>query len=74
MFLIVFVKKSFMYVWNIKKYHVVIVTCLVTILSVMVHGLFDTIYFRPQLQFVFWTMVAFVSAVLYSEECKCYDK
>lgn len=26
--------------------------------AVLIHGLFDTIFFRPQVQFIFWTMVA----------------
>ena len=33
-----------------------------SILAVMFHGLVDTVFFRPQIQFVFWTMVAIVSA------------
>ena len=33
----------------------------------MVHGFVDTVFFRPQIQFVFWTMVAIVSSVLYEE-------
>lgn len=35
-----------------------------TILGVMAHGIFDTIYFRPQVQFLFWTMVAIGSSIL----------
>lgn len=35
---------------------------LTSILAVMVHGFVDTIFFRPQVQFIFWTMVAFISA------------
>lgn len=37
---------------------IIIFTTFISIASVMVHGLFDTIYFRPQVQFVYWTMVA----------------
>ena len=36
---------------------------IVAIWAVMFHGLVDTIYFRPQLQFVFWTYVAIISAI-----------
>lgn len=32
------------------------------IAATMGHGLFDTIWFRPQLQFLFWTYVAMLSA------------
>lgn len=31
---------------------------IISICAVMVHGLVDTVFFRPQIQFVFWTMVA----------------
>ena len=35
----------------------------VAIWAVMFHGLVDTIYFRPQLQFMFWTFVAVISVL-----------
>ncbi len=37
---------------------------ILTVLGVMTHGMFDTIYFRPQIQFLFWTMIAMASSVL----------
>lgn len=37
---------------------------LITIIAVMVHGLVDTVFFRPQIQFIFWATVAFTSALL----------
>ncbi len=36
----------------------------IAIWAVMFHGLVDTIYFRPQLQFMFWTYVAVISALI----------
>lgn len=39
----------------------------IAIWAVMFHGLVDTIYFRPQLQFMFWTYVAIISTVLPSK-------
>lgn len=30
------------------------------IIGMMIHGIIDTVWFRPQLQFVFWLMVAFL--------------
>lgn len=36
---------------------------LISIAAVMVHGLVDTVFFRPQIQFIFWTMAAIVSAI-----------
>lgn len=37
---------------------------LISVLAVMFHGFVDTVFFRPQIQFIFWTMVAVVSANL----------
>ena len=38
-------------------------TAVISILALMVHGLVDTVFFRPQIQFIFWTMVAIISAI-----------
>ena len=39
----------------------------VAIWAVMFHGLVDTIYFRPQLQFMFWTFAAVISVLTHSK-------
>ena len=50
---------------------IILSSVILTILGVMTHGLFDTIFFRPQVQFVFWTMAAIATAVLLSVgECE----
>jgi len=38
--------------------------CLISICSALFHGLVDTIFFRPQLQFIFWSFVAIINTVL----------
>lgn len=43
---------------------VIVASSILTIFGVMTHGLFDTIYFRPQVQFLFWLMIAVVSSVI----------
>lgn len=40
---------------------------IISIWAMMFHGLVDTIYFRPQLQFMFWTYVAVISILLPSK-------
>lgn len=42
----------------------IIIISLTTIIAVMVHGFVDTIFFRPQVQFIFWMMVAFISVTI----------
>lgn len=68
-FLITLIKNSVEYILksdNIKNV-IFISTALISICAVMVHGFVDTVFFRPQIQFVFWTMVAIASSVLYEE-------
>ena len=42
----------------------------ISIPALMFHGLVDTVFFRPQIQFVFWCMAAVVSAYC-SDVTKC---
>ena len=48
---------------DIKKV-IYLSTAVISIIAVMVHGLVDTVFFRPQIQFIFWTMCAIISALL----------
>ncbi len=36
--------------------------CMISILGIMVHGLVDTIFFRPQIQMLFWMFTAILGA------------
>lgn len=49
------------------KASAVVAIALTSVFGVMIHGLVDTVFFRPQIQFVFWTLVAFISATLKEE-------
>ncbi len=44
-----------------------IAVSIIAIWGVMFHGLVDTIYFRPQLQFIFWTYVGIISTLILSD-------
>ncbi len=59
-FIIILVKNGVRFIINSDDKRAVIIasTALVCICALMVHGLVDTVFFRPQIQFVFWTMVA----------------
>ena len=50
------------------SYKILIFACVTTILAVMTHGLFDTVYFRPQIQYIFWTMVAILTVLIKQEK------
>ena len=51
-----------------KTEKIIIFSALIAIIAVMVHGLFDTVYFRPQIQFLFWTMAAVLNVYLREEK------
>lgn len=51
---------------NVKNV-IFVSVCAVSVFGVMVHGMVDTVFFRPQIQFVFWLMIA-VSSVLLNEK------
>lgn len=63
-FLITLLHSAIKFVLNCTdlKVVVIIAVSVTSIIAVMIHGIVDTVFFRPQIQFVFWTMVAFVSA------------
>lgn len=65
--------KAFRFILTSKdlKLVVIVLVALTSILATMVHGLVDTVFFRPQIQFVFWAMVAFVSAISNPENNDC---
>lgn len=71
-FLGTLIYKAIKFILNSKdlKLAAIVAIAITSVLAVMVHGLVDTIFFRPQLQFVFWTMVAFISAILRANEIK----
>ena len=48
----------------------IVCAAILTVAGVMMHGMFDTIYFRPQVQFVFWTMIAMASAVIVKNDVR----
>jgi len=65
--------KAINFILNSKnlKLTVIVATAITSIIAIMVHGLVDTIFFRPQVQFIFWTMVAFISASLNPKNYDC---
>jgi putative inorganic carbon (hco3(-)) transporter len=36
--------------------------CAAALVGIMVHGLVDTVFFRPQVQFIFWLLVALIAS------------
>jgi len=65
-FLFAMLKAGIFYILKSDKIRdiIFISASVISICAVMVHGLVDTVFFRPQIQFIFWTMVAIISAML----------
>lgn len=65
-FLVCLFKKSIKFILKSDDTKAVILVsaAIISICAVCVHGFVDTVFFRPQIQFVFWTMVAIVRALV----------
>ena len=65
-FLILLIKNAIQFILKSDdtKSVILLATGLISIVAVSVHGFVDTVFFRPQIQFVFWTMVAIVRVLL----------
>lgn len=62
---------KFIYANTNLKSSAIVAIAMISITAVMIHGLVDTVFFRPQIQFIFWIMVAFISAHLYPKNNEC---
>ena len=63
-FLFTLIKRAISFVFSSENVEQIIFvsTAIISILAVCFHGFVDTIFFRPQLQFVFWAFVAIITA------------
>ena len=66
-FLITLIKNSVEFIIKSTdtKSVILVSTALISICAVCFHGFVDTVFFRPQIQFIFWTMVAILRALRY---------
>ncbi len=71
-FLVVMLKDGIKFILSSGKINEVIfvAAAVISIIAMMVHGLVDTVFFRPQIQFIFWTMAAIISAVVNNNSCE----
>lgn len=65
-FLIILIKDAVKFILKSTDTNAVIfvAAALISICAVSIHGLVDTVFFRPQIQFVFWTMTAIARAFI----------
>ena len=69
-FLVELVKNAIKFILNSTNNEQIIFVSVsvISILAVMLHGFVDTIFFRPQIQFMFWTFVAVISTLIKDDE------
>ncbi len=69
-FIFIMLKDGIKFILNNKNtgYIIFVSTAVISISAVMIHGFVDTVFFRPQIQFLFWTMVAIISAILQNSQ------
>ena len=71
-FVVLFLIKSFKFILENAPERLaeklIVASAILTVIGVFTHGMFDTIYFRPQVQFLFWTMIAMSSSLLVLKE------
>lgn len=65
-FLIILIKDAVKFILKSTDINAVIYTAaaLISICAVSIHGLVDTVFFRPQIQFVFWSMAAVIRVLI----------
>ena len=57
------IHKSVKYVLNKRNTESVFVfSALISLIGMLTHGFVDTVFFRPQIQFLFWTMIGVIKA------------
>lgn len=69
-FLITLIKNAVKFILKSSntKDVIIVSTALISICAVSIHGLVDTVFFRPQIQFVFWTMVAVARTCIFTTD------
>ena len=48
-----------------------VLSALISITGILIHGFVDTVFFRPQIQFTFWIMVSIIRIHAYKEQIGC---
>ena len=68
MFLFNIIKNAITYIFNSKDTNSIYVfAALISIIGMLAHGFVDTVFFRPQIQFTFWIMIAIIRTIVDKE-------
>ena len=62
------------YILNSKKTECIyLIIALVSLTGILIHGFVDTVFFRPQIQIIFWIMVAIIRVITFDKGVN-YDR
>lgn len=68
-FLVSNILSAVKYVFKNNNENVIyIIIALLSLIGILVHGIVDTVFFRPQIQFVFWIMVGIIRVITFEKE------
>ena len=72
-FLVTLIKNAVKFILKSSdtKAVILVAACIISVCGVCIHGMVDTVFFRPQIQFVFWTMVAVLSNLTDGKNIEC---
>ena len=65
-FLFVNLYKCFVFIKNQTKYSelIFVLAAFLSIIGILTHGIVDTVFFRPQIQFTFWIMIGILRTLI----------
>ena len=65
-FLITLIKNAVNFIMKSAdtKSVIIVSACIISVCAICVHGLVDTVFFRPQIQFVFWCIIAILRTLM----------
>ncbi len=59
--------KAVKFIFSAKSIETVyVIAALVSVIGILFHGIVDTVFFRPQIQFTFWIMIAIIRVISYN--------
>ena len=69
-FLITLIKNAVNFILKSADTKAVIIVsaCIISVCGICVHGFVDTVFFRPQIQFVFWCIIAILRTLMFTAD------
>ena len=73
LFIILILIKAIMFVFKERNLQgIIVATAIISLIGMLFHGFVDTVFFRPQIQFIFWIMIAVIRVL--TTRGVCYDR